>query len=406
MHYICEPGLFQCSCGACVANETDCRLIKKDDDSDRLTFGPCRISDSEIPKKGFVEHFDVSGVHLKVNHMIPDFEKVRLSCIEKHRIVGNDTIVCRDGIWDGDVPACEPFCAPIVFTYRFFAICHLNKAEVDCMEHAKRGTIATIYCRWGYESAESEQQTICGLDGRWQPEPMACKQICGVRMRRTDETATENESNAIQAPWHVTIYKRASLDHPFEHICGGTILSAWMVLSATHCFWDESLNETYDYEHLSQIKTGKSSREYDDNVETGIVQTFGVYNVIRDMFYTGIKGFYEGDIALVMLSDIIEFNPYTLPICYDDQLEEEEQYVSPDLEGVLGGWGVDKASGKLSSTLNLFELSVISLEKCKSESTEEFLAFLTGDKFCVLSFSCAMMIVAVDWYFPLKKMAK
>lgn len=101
MHYICEPGFFQCSYGACVANETDCRLIEKGDDSDRLTFGPCRISDSEIPKKGFVEHFD-AGVHLKVNHMIPDFEKVRFSCIEKHRIVGNDTIVCRDGIWDGE----------------------------------------------------------------------------------------------------------------------------------------------------------------------------------------------------------------------------------------------------------------------------------------------------------------
>ena len=57
------------------------------------------------------------------------------------------------------------------------------------------------------------------------------------------------------APWHVGIYKNG------EQICGGTIISERVVISAAHCF-SQSTNNTHEIDYkFFQVAAGKIKRE-------------------------------------------------------------------------------------------------------------------------------------------------
>ena len=72
--------------------------------------------------------------------------------------------------------------------------------------------------------------------------------------------------NVTEAPWHVGIYKKDT------QICGGTIVSERVVITAAHCF-SESINymHTYDVKDF-QVAAGKYKRglNEEETLETQI----------------------------------------------------------------------------------------------------------------------------------------
>lgn len=339
----------KCSYGACVKHESDCGGAVEQEKA----LGSCSIT--KIPQNGFVQYNDSLGSHLMVNESIPNLANVRFTCLENYRIVGNDTITCRDGNWNDIFPQCEPFCPPIVSKITFFAECKSNGKIVNCTEPAKPGTIANITCKYGYKSNSTEQQTTCGSDGQWQIQPQPCRQICGQRAEGTPDTLL---------PWHVTIHKFAGIDLAFEKICGGTILNAKVVLSAAQCFQ----HKPKDYILTTEKSFGENSQ----------VQVFNSFDQINfGARYTGAEGNFYHNFAIVVLKEHIEFNPFVVPICVDYDLDDGEKYVTPGLKGLVGSW--EEAN---SSALKTIEMTVISRDKCRRNSSEEFLGYLTSDKFC------------------------
>lgn len=384
-NFVCGPGFKKCSYGygACVDNNTDCGGVIDERISDQDTDGSCKIT--KIPPNGFAQYLYSPGTHLHVNEMVTNFGKVQYTCIEKHRIVGNDTISCLDGHWKGRVPVCEPFCPPIVFVVTFTSQCYYQNSTVDCTEPARPGTIANVTCNYGYESINAEQQTFCGLDGRWQPEPSQCAPICGER----------TDANITHLPWHVTIYKRFSLFHPLEQICGGTILNAKVVISAAHCFWNKMRN-TYYSQSLFMIKTANPLRDTDSGHEKPEVQNHLFDHIMGPSSIMHSRYGILEDLVVLILSNYIEFNAYTSPICIDYQLENEERFVSSGLRGLMSGWGKDESTRDSNFILNVFELEVITREKCKNDSSKEFLEFFIVDKFCAKSLSPELNVCPKD----------
>ena len=60
--------------------------------------------------------------------------------------------------------------------------------------------------------------------------------------------------NVTEAPWHVGIYQNG------EQICGGTIVSERVVISAAHCFSREiNFAHTFDVKDF-QVAAGKYKR--------------------------------------------------------------------------------------------------------------------------------------------------
>lgn len=343
-----------------------------------MTEGSCRIT--KLPSNGFVQYLYSPGVYFQNNEIIPNFGKVQITCIKNHRIIGNDTVLCRDGAWDRAFPECEPFCRAIAFGITISATCAYQNDTCTCRKPRRPGTTAQLSCKYGYQSVRPEQQTICESDGRWQPEILPCTQICG---ELTDESATlvgKRQANIADLPWHVTIYKQATPEDPFEQICGGTIINAMLIMTATHCFWNNEKNK-FDDLKLFKIKTSKLHRDYDDGNETTEVQTLSVILLNQNSKHVFGNGF-EYDVCTVILEKCMKFNSYTSPICIDYQRSGEDIFMPPGISGLMAGWGINETTRKPNDMLNLFELSVIGREKCRKDSTSEFLKFLAKDKFC------------------------
>lgn len=347
----------------------------------QATSNICKIT--EIPRNGNVQYLYLPGVDLKVNDMIPNLVRIRFTCTENHRIVGNDTITCRDGTWDKSFPECQPFCSPIVSFITFSAECKLDGVTVNCTDPIKPGTIARVACKYGYDSNKTEQQTICGSDGRWQTDLEPCNHICG-QWHEAAKISGAIEAQLAQVPWHVSIYKQIDPDLPFVPLCGGTILTARVVISATHCFWDEK-NGDLDKSPEYRVKAGKYYREYDDdNEETG-VQSLSVTGIERSAYFSWDNGFIN-DAAIVVVSPHIEFKPYVLPICIDlvHKWNDEDGYLPPGYQGVVRGWSTGKTTAfeERRPSLKVIEYSVKGRENCKKDGPQEMLKYLTMEKFC------------------------
>lgn len=345
----------------------------------QVTSTSCRLT--KLPANGFVQYLYSPGIYSKIDDMVPNLVKVKFTCIPSHRILGNDTIVCRDGIWDGDVPDCYPFCPPIMPSVVFSTNCSLNNVNVSCAEPAEAGTIATATCRYGYESSSpTPYQRTCGTDGRWEPEQLLCLQNCG-ELAIHNSSVKGTDTATLQAPWHVSIYKRLSVDQSFEPICGGSILTARVVISAAQCFWNEAKAD-FDDKSLFKIKTGKSFREYDDEKETAQVQSFSIYRLDNLIKFYGLQEKLKNNIIVAILESFVEYNRHTLPICFDHSLELEDAYVSPGRKGLLGVWNQNESVNEASSMLKVVELSVSTREECISNIPKGHIDFFTSDKYC------------------------
>lgn len=343
------------------------RIMEKENSKRVSVSSSCKLN--KIPANGFVQYLYAPGVYLKVNESVPNLVKVQFSCIDNYRISGNDTIVCRDGTWNGDVPKCEPFCLAIPPSIAFSTACRSNDAIVNCTEPVNPGTVATVRCKYGYNSVKAEQQTTCGKDGKWKPKPSPCKQVCG-----------QWTSGTSHFPWHVTIYKRNDTSHPLMPICGGTILSAKVVVSAAQCFWNETKADVNDLS-LYRIKIGKSVEKYEND---SVKELISVRSAEKSVGFFGLKNGYRYDIVILILDEYIEFNAYTAPVCMDYKSDDEEQYVSPGLKGLMSIWNdaKDLSDQQSNETLNLIESTAILREQCIDNAPPDFLEFLTTDKFC------------------------
>ena len=82
-------------------------------------------------------------------------------------------------------------------------------------------------------------------------------------------------TNVTEVPWHVGIYKDG------EHICGGTIISERVVISAAHCF-SMATNKSHQIDFkLFKVAAGKIWRNLDAQ-ESPPAQ-------IRDVKHVGIS---------------------------------------------------------------------------------------------------------------------
>ena len=82
-------------------------------------------------------------------------------------------------------------------------------------------------------------------------------------------------SNVTEMPWHVLIYQNG------EQICGGTIVSERVVISAAHCF-SQSVNYTHTFDVKDfQVAAGKYKRRLDAEE--------ALQTQIRDVLEVGIS---------------------------------------------------------------------------------------------------------------------
>ncbi|XP_073996305.1 uncharacterized protein [Rhodnius prolixus] len=203
---------------------------------------------------------------------------------------------------------------------------------------------------------------------------------CGKRYTPdvpTDLGSYTSESGKF--PWHVSIYKFDKYVNNYENICGGTLISAHIVLSAASCFYD-AFNRSVIVPTYFKVAAGKIAYSWmkpDNNAQERNVNDIAIPET-----YVGETNSYSENIAVINLAQDVSFNDLVLPICIDWTNKEQ---IVPGQIVQTAGWGL-KGNIQTSPTLKEAHLQYINVGECRKKySSEKYLRFINYDKVCVLT---------------------
>nr|XP_020146082.1 serine protease 38 isoform X2 [Microcebus murinus] len=146
-------------------------------------------------------------------------------------------------------------------------------------------------------------------------------------------------------PWQVSV-------HYFGlHVCGGSIINEYWVLSAAHCFdRGKSVKALDMYVGLVNLKVAGSHTQW-----------FEVNKVIRHPTYQ-LQHPIGGDVALVQLKSPIVFSDFVLPVCLSPP---EMNLTGLSLNCWVTGWGMVSRDGASSDELQEVQIPLIPMNLCQ-----------------------------------------
>ncbi|XP_055449935.1 serine protease 38 [Psammomys obesus] len=159
-------------------------------------------------------------------------------------------------------------------------------------------------------------------------------------------------------PWQVSVH------YAGLHVCGGSILNAYWVLSAAHCFAREKNIQTFDmYVGITNLEVASRYTQWFEVNLVLIHPTYKMYHPIG------------GDVALVQLKSPIIFSDFVLPIClppYNLNLNNVSCWTT--------GWGLVTKEGTTLKTLQEVKLPLIPWFQC--QLLYGLTSFLLPEMFC------------------------
>ncbi|GLG98225.1 uncharacterized protein GBIM_04819 [Gryllus bimaculatus] len=267
--------------------------------------------------------------------------------------------------------------------------CNLNGTQVDCKKSMVPGTEAVVQCELLYTHIKQLSRFFirCQPNGTWSGEITPCEPKCGETNPSTRVVVSlrgyhywwylskKTKESSFDIPWHAGVYLKYEGKNIF--ICGGTIISERVIVTAAHCFWDVSSSQQKD-QKLFKIAAGKIYHDwYSDEL---YAQKREIDKIILHPRFRGDALNWMADISLVKLREPLIMTFAIRPICLDFDKQFQTLF-TPGKMGVVVGWGgnVNKTRREKLRQLNL---PYVKFEECEKAVPQSFLAFLTNDKFC------------------------
>lgn len=294
-----------------------------------------------------------------------------------------------DGSWASAPPLCERRCSAATLAGASTQTdCDYQRISIACTTTPgggmRPGTIARVRCRHGYRKPDGavNDLVVCGADGLWNRTPMRCEQVCGVDGSPTGTAyiVGGEVTNNTLVPWHVGVYSDVDAPGSFSQICGGTILTNRLVISAAHCFWSKVDNRFQNVAHF-RVAMGKYYRSW-DAAEPLSVQRLPVQEIRGVQGYADHSDLYNADLVLLVLPEVIQFRSYVVPICVELNLQFNDRFVVGGLDSLVAGWGLTATGGASSDVLKVISLPTVSFDECRRKVPASFQRFVTTDKFC------------------------
>ncbi|XP_007113989.2 LOW QUALITY PROTEIN: serine protease 38 [Physeter macrocephalus] len=144
-------------------------------------------------------------------------------------------------------------------------------------------------------------------------------------------------------PWQVSVH------YAGFHICGGSIIDEYWIMSAAHCFDRNKITEAFDmYVGLVDLRVAGNHTQWFEVNKVIIHPTYEVYH----------PG--GGNIALVQLKTRIVFSDSVLPICI-----APPDVTLLNLSCWVTGWGSISQQGDTSDKLQEVQLPLVPLPLCQ-----------------------------------------
>uniref|UniRef100_A0A4W3H281 ST14 transmembrane serine protease matriptase n=1 Tax=Callorhinchus milii TaxID=7868 RepID=A0A4W3H281_CALMI len=171
---------------------------------------------------------------------------------------------------------------------------------------------------------------------------------CGIRPFKHSRIVGGVDAQVGEWPWQVSLHIKQ-----FGHVCGASVISNNWLVSAAHCFQDESKIK-YSNPGIWKVFLGLHTQF---KVGT-MVKERKVKRIITHESYNQYT--FNNDIALLELDSSVPFSSVIRPICLPDQTHRfpvgKATWVS--------GWGARAENGESSSVLQKAELRILNSTTC------------------------------------------
>ncbi|XP_018569618.1 inactive serine protease PAMR1 isoform X2 [Anoplophora glabripennis] len=228
------------------------------------------------------------------------------------------------------MPTCQLLCPPPNFLKGTNYQCtNRERQAINCLD-AVDGSTLSYFCPKGFEIPKGTTNTKTCIKGSWGSSQLEClpKPVknCGKRVNISND-------QGLEYPWNVGVYKKGS----YMYICGGSLISHKLVLTAAYCVTDKSRYTVLPIENFV-IAAGKKSPIYN------FKDTGAQYSEISDIQvhdHYGRDKKYLADFAILVATKTFTFNNFVQPVCFKDVNSIQLQ---PGDEGVIWGWDVQKTT--------------------------------------------------------------
>ncbi|XP_058982504.1 modular serine protease-like [Musca domestica] len=369
--YDCHIG-FKCGYGGCVAgnakcnNVTDCvdgsdeawELCNTPRKRSSLTSGSSTSAPSSKDSSQCRIPMELNGVtvrrHITGNKtigpgdVVDEFEIVHLECKTNNRMQSLGSLLCLDGQFVDEFPKCRVVCDPQLVTglstiYNVFTpsghfvepsllrygIPVGSIVEINCASGFKRDT------RWQTEILSNRQNLTCLPNGTFDKVREPCVQDCGhplVNLFPLTKGGIQTDPNKV--PWHVSIYQYVNKQWTF--ICGGSIITPRIVLSAAHCFWDNRSRRLISHTQYKFV-AGKYRREF-SAPQLGEIQIKDAQQITVSEKFEGLRTRNFADIAVIKLESPFIYGENVSSICIKPASGTISDVVPSNISGVVTGY--------------------------------------------------------------------
>ncbi|XP_045505719.1 modular serine protease-like isoform X1 [Colias croceus] len=401
---VCSANLFQCAYGACVDEGADCNDIQEcadGSDEDALlckrTLITTTTTTTTTTAPAIQPHICALPPHPKngafrSNIILQDAQNtliyVNTICFQGYKVVGNESFFCSNGVWsDISFPRCERSCKlePSESVVYNCVVTDWSGADGTrkCGGEELEGTIVQPECRRpNYFSATDLPYMVC-RDGTWNYRPK-CDPECGTLTPRGTPLILGGEVvERGEVSWHAGIYWKniSNTGTTHEQICGGSLISDSIVLSAAHCFWSPQYGALPAWHFAAAV--GKLHRHWDAPEDALYAQKRNVREIKLSDRYYGAAINYQYDMAVVVVSEPFYYRTFIRPICLSFSQTFNKEQLKRGNVGKVAGWGLTTGHrGSESPILKVLDMPYVPFDECVNKSKLSYREFLSGDKIC------------------------
>lgn len=192
--------------------------------------------------------------------------------------------------------------------------------------------------------------------------PSLIEEKCGASSIKAEEDVTGliNGGQRVirgQLPWLVAYFYNNK--YTTEFICGGSLISQRLVITAAHCVQNKNDAEVRKPE-LSTFYVGKNNLDALVG-ENGYVVSNALYLYVHPNWNSG-EVLFTNDIAIAVLQNTIQFTIFVKPICIWRKTRTYRDVIGRN--GLVAGWGKSEFESISSSSPIFVELPIVSNEDC------------------------------------------
>ncbi|XP_063919441.1 uncharacterized protein LOC135134643 isoform X2 [Zophobas morio] len=301
---------------------------------------------------------------------------LKLECNERFLMEGQNLIYCdKNNKWSSELGRCLKSCPPRVSTPTMHVTCVYREKEIENCTEPVEGTIAKFRCAPFYEDLQLKKRPvhICN-DGTWDQPLPECEPICGQKTVEATQLIVGG-SNVTKGdyPWNVALYtKKDKL-----LICGGSLISRRIVVTAAHCIADENGN-LLDKENYV-IAVAKYYRNFEDRRDHNEAQFSELEAMFVSEIYRGNVQNFMGDIAVLVSKKTFTLSRRVQPVCLD---VNQNSNIAADDIGYVIGWGYTVENAIPSEVLKELKIPLVSHLNCQNNLPEDYEVYVTFDKIC------------------------